>query len=54
MEEKINDIRLMLIQISNDFERLARDIDILSGCLYKLKEEEHVEHKFKAATNKEG
>ncbi len=52
MDESINDVRLMLIQISHDFERLAHDIDVLSGCLYSLKEKRNVEHVSRSASSK--
>lgn len=52
MDESINDVRLMLIQISHDFERLAHDIDVLSGCLYSLKEKRNVEHVSRPASSK--
>jgi len=52
LDETIKDIRLMLIQVSHDFERLAHDIDILSGCLYNLKEKQDVEH-FSRSTSPE-
>lgn len=48
--EDIKDIRLMLIQISHDYERLAHDIDVLSGCLYRLKEKRNVEHVSRSAS----
>jgi len=53
MDESINDVRLMLIQISHDFERLSHDLDILGGCLYSLKEKQNVESKSKRTGNKQ-